>query len=863
MTAALQAYREFLAAKALVAKDRGVPVAAGAINLRAKPHQTAIIRWMVEGGRRACFANFGLGKGLIQQETIRLVLERVAGVGIICCPLGVHQEFLRDAKMLGNDLRFIRSDSEISGNGMYLTNYESIREGKIDMSGVTAVSLDEAAVLTAFGGNKIFREFMARIAGDDRRNGVRSAGVPYRFVATATPAPNEYIEILAYAAFLGIMDVGEAKTRFFKRNSEKADELTLHAHKEEEFWLWVSSWAVFITKPSDLGFSDDGYDLPKLTVNWHEVDDEEGEFPVGGDGESQFFADNTLGVQQEAAARRRTLPARIEKVRQLCESYGDDHAMVWHDLEDERHQLESVIPGLVTVYGAQDLHDRVSRIMDFADGQIHRFGAKPVMLGAGVNLQRHCHRSIYCGVGYKFRDFIQSIHRFYRYLQPHDVTVDVVYAKSQRPIKERLIAKWANHDAMVARMVEIIRTYGLNPLVAHEKLQRTIGVDRQVVTSDTFVAVNNDCVEETMAMESNSVGLMVTSIPFGTQYEYTPSYNDFGHTDDNAHFFRQMDFLTPELYRVLKPGRMLCVHVKNRVMPGGITGFGFQSVSPFMAETQLHYVHHGFAFMGEITVTTDVVRENNQTYRLGWSEQCKDGSRMSVGLPEYVLLFRKPPSDSSNGYADEPVRKSKDEYSRARWQIDAHALWRSNGDGPLVPDGLIGLPADEIYRAFRAHSATHIYDHEAHVAFGEALDRAHRLPPGFSLIPAVSTHPDVWSDVMRARTQNSAQASRGRELHLCPLQFDIVTRLIRRFSNEGDVVYDPFAGLFTVPAEAVKLGRIGRGCELNPWYFADGVHYCRAAERKTRVPSLFSTLNTHDHAPSDLAESEAATVGDE
>jgi DNA modification methylase len=844
----LREYRTFLEAKALAAKPMGVPIVGAGFNPICKPHQAAIARWMVEGGRRACFADFGLGKGTIQQEVVRLVLERVAGYGLIICPLGVHQEFLRDAKMLGNDLRFVRTTEEMvaGGPGMYLTNYESVREGKIDMSMVTVVSLDEAAVLTAFGGNKVFREFMARIAGDDRIRGVQTDGVPYRFVATATPAPNEYIEILAYAAFLGIMDVGEAKTRFFKRNPEKADELTLYPHKEEEFWLWVSTWAVFLQKPSDLGFSDEGYTLPKLYVNWHELSDDDGEFPIGRDGESRLIADSSLGVQQEAAARRRTLLARIEEVRQLVESYGDDHVLLWHDLEDERHELECVIPGLRTVYGSQDLDERVQTIMDFADGAIARLGAKPVMLGAGVNLQRHCHRAIFCGPSYKFRDFIQAIHRLYRYLQPHDVTIDAVYAKSQKPIVERLQTKWKRHDEMRARMAEIIRQYGLNSIKATEKLQRSIGIERREIRGDHFVAVNNDCVEETMAMEPDSIGLIVTSIPFGTQYEYTPSYNDFGHTDDDAHFFRQMDFLTPELYRVLKPGRVLCVHVKDRVRPGGLDGFGFQSISGFIHRTAIHFLEHGFASQGMITIATDVVRENAQTYRLGWSEQCKDGSRMGVGLPEYVLLFRKPPTDASDGYADERVVKSKDEYSRARWQIDAHAVWRSNGNRLLTPDDLLGLPADEVYRRFRAFNVATIYDYETHVAIGEALDRAKRLPPGFSLIPVAAdalAHPGVWSDVMRARTLNGVQAAKGREMHLCPLQFDVVTRLITRFSNLGDVVYDPFAGLFTVPSEAVKLGRIGRGVELNPWYFEDGVYYCRAAERKALAPSLFSFID--------------------
>ena len=149
-----------------------------------------------------------------------------------------------------------------------------------------------------------------------------------------------------------------------------------------------------------------------------------------------------------------------------------------------------------------------------------------------------------------------------------------------------------------------------------------------------------------------------------------------------------MDYLTPELYRVLKPGRIYACHTKDRINFGNVTGSGIPTVQPFHAEVINHGIKHGFDYMGMITVITDVVRENNQTYRLGWSEQCKDGTKMGVGSPEYILLFHKPQTDRSKGYADVPVVKSKDEYTRARWQIDAHAFWRSSGMRSATPEEL-------------------------------------------------------------------------------------------------------------------------------------------------------------------------------
>lgn len=188
-------------------------------------------------------------------------------------------------------------------------------------------------------------------------------------------------------------------------------------------------------------------------------------------------------------------------------------------------------------------------------------------------------------------------------------------------------------------------------------------------------------------MEENSVDLIHTSIPFSNHYEYTPSYNDFGHNADTVKFFEQMDYLTPQLLRILRPGRVAAIHVKDRVLFGNATGTGMPTMEPFHAMCIRHYMQHGFQYFGMITVVTDVVRENNQTYRLGWTEQCKDGTKMGVGCPEYILLFRKLPTDTSKAYADMPVTKSKEAYTRAQWQIDAHGYWRSSGNRLVEKDG--------------------------------------------------------------------------------------------------------------------------------------------------------------------------------
>jgi hypothetical protein len=280
---------------------------------------------------------------------------------------------------------------------------------------------------------------------------------------------------------------------------------------------------------------------------------------------------------------------------------------------------------------------------------VQYLSTKPVIAGSGCNFQRHCHRAIFVGIGFKFADFIQAVHRIHRFLQDQPVRIDLIYSEAERGIRAQLVRKWRQHDELVARMGEIMRTYKLSTAAMGDSLRRAVGVDRVEASAEQYRLVNNDTVIETAALPDNSVDLIVTSIPFATQYEYTPSYNDFGHTEDNDHFWAQMDFLIPELLRVLQPGRVCAVHVKDRIVPGGLSGLGFQTVEPFSDQTIARFRAHGFAFLSRITVVTDVVRENNQTYRLGWTEQCKDGSRMGNGMPEYILKFRRPPSDPSSG----------------------------------------------------------------------------------------------------------------------------------------------------------------------------------------------------------------------
>lgn len=826
-------YRDFLEAKVETAPKTGFEVDPKEINEALKPHQRDAVVWALQGGRRALFESFGLGKTVQELEFCRLAAKHGGGMALIVLPLGVRQEFTWDAASILHidPPEYVRTMEEVARarTDIVITNYERVRDGDIDPQQFAATSLDEASILRSFG-SKTYQTFLQKFKD-----------VRYKLVATATPSPNEYKELIHYAGYLEVMDTGQALTRFFQRDSTKAGNLTLYPHREDDFWLWVSTWALFITKPSDLGYDDTGYDLPPLEIRYHELPVDHSTAGADKNGQYVLMREASRGLKDAAREKRDSIERRVSKMAEIVNAEPENNFLLWHDLEAERHAIKAAMPETVDIYGTQDLDERERRVVDFAQGKIRLFATKKELSGQGCNFQRYCHRAIFLGVDYKFNDFIQAIHRIYRFLQRERVIIDVIYTESEKEILEAMLDKWRQHDKMVEKMTAIVRKYGLSN-AATEGIKRSMGVKRVEIKGTRFRAVNNDCVDETRHMESDSVDLIHTSIPFGNHYEYVPNYNDFGHNPDTEQFFRQMDFLSPELLRVLKPGRVFACHVKDRVLFGNVTGTGMPTIEPFHALCIEHYMRHGFQYFGMITVITDVVRENNQTYRLGWTEQCKDGTKMGVGCPEYILLFRKLPSDTSKGYADVPVTKTKEEYTRAQWQIDAHGFWRSSGDRLMSKEEIEKLPIGELQKAYRKFSRGTVYDYAEHIELAKSLDKEGKLPASFMVVAPGSWDESVWDDINRMRTLNTMQSNRRKEMHVCPLQLDIVERVIRRYSNEGEAVYDPFAGLFTVLYMAVKMGRFGIGCELSPDYFRDGVGYMKEAEAEREMPTLFDLI---------------------
>ena len=471
-------YESFVAEKVHFDQVFGHQIDTAWVNPILKPHQVDLVRWAVAGGRRAIFAAFGLGKSIIQLETIRLTLAMAYDPfggpdlrGLIVCPLGVKTEFEADAAKLGLTVTFVRRTEEVdqTAGGIYLTNYESIRDGRLDPSVFTVVSLDEASVLRSFG-SKTYQTFLDLFDT-----------VPYRFVATATPSPNRYKELIHYAGYLGIMDTGQALTRFFQRDSTQANNLTLYKHKEREFWLWLNTWAAFLQSPADLGHDATGYDLPPLDVEWIDVPTDHALAGADRDGQGFLYAGGAMDLSAGAKEKRRSLPGRVERLMQVVRKHHDEGQIVlWCHLNDEQAAIEKALraEGITfsSVHGGLDLDENEARLAAWKNRETHALIGKPVMLGQGMNLQQS-NRCVFVGIDHKFNDFGQALHRIQRFGQTRPCHAHVIYTEAETETKADLMAKWARHTELTKTMTAVIREFGLDPAAINEALQRSIGID--------------------------------------------------------------------------------------------------------------------------------------------------------------------------------------------------------------------------------------------------------------------------------------------------------------------------------------------------------------------------------------------------
>jgi len=421
-------YAEFLASKRVTANREGIDVAASDVHSMLHPWQAELVQWACRIGRAAIWADTGLGKTVMQVEWLRMVTG--SGAGLIVAPLAVCQQTIREAARLGVQVTYTRGEMTLPP-GLHITNYEMLHH--IDPAGVTAVVLDEASILKQADG-KLRTSIIAW-----------AATVPYRLSATATPAPNDPEELTNQAEFLGRMRRVDMLAAYFVHDDNG---WRLKGHARRPMLSWMASWAVALRRPSDMGYADDGYDLPGLEIKPHLL-------PVNLVPDGELFATDLGGVGGRAKVRRETLAARCARAAEIVAAEPDEPWLLWCGLNDEADELARLIPGAVNVHGAWSPQEKADAFLGFADGTIRTIITKPSIAAFGLNWQ-HCARMVFVGLNDSYEAYYQAIRRCYRYGQTRIVHAHVVLSALESQIAANIARKERSAgsvtDALVAEM---------------------------------------------------------------------------------------------------------------------------------------------------------------------------------------------------------------------------------------------------------------------------------------------------------------------------------------------------------------------------------------------------------------------------
>ena len=428
-------YIDFLKSKQVRTVSRGFEVPEEMINHAAFDWQRYIVSWALKRGKAALFEDCGLGKTIQQLIWADKMHELTDFPVMILAPLAVAPQTKSEGEKFGIDVRICENDADVT-NGINITNYEKIE--KFDMSRFAAVVLDESSILKSYMG-KTKRLICSRFKD-----------IPYKLACTATPAPNDLMELLNHAEFLGVMNSNEALSVWFIADQSHSGKYRLKKHAERDFWQWVSSWAVCISKPSDIGFSDAGYILPEL--NEHDVIIEDDPFQ---DVSAAFKTNmSATGYMKE---RRRTLKSRCKKVSEIV-TQSNEQFVVWCGMNDEADELMRLIPGAVEIRGSDKTQRKESAAVNFVNGNIRVLISKPSIFGYGLNFQ-NCSNTIFCGMDYSFESYYQAVRRFYRFGQEREVNVYRVLGERERVILDTVTAKEKQKANMGTSMAEAMKEF--------------------------------------------------------------------------------------------------------------------------------------------------------------------------------------------------------------------------------------------------------------------------------------------------------------------------------------------------------------------------------------------------------------------
>lgn len=732
-------YQEFLKAKTLIKQQTGKAVDAALVSPVAFPFQRDAVSWAVSKGKAALFLDTGLGKTICQVEWGRLI----GGRGLIVAPLTVALQTVNEAKkLLGLDVHYTRSSDDLAPT-LNITNYEMIEH--FNAADFEWVVLDESSVLKSLNSK-------TRVLLTDM-----FANTPYKLCCTATPAPNDIKEIGYHAEFLGLMRQREMLSYFFRYSQaggmEGKDSWRLKKHAVSAFYRWLASWALAIKKPSNLGYSDEGYNLPPLNIEKHISNSN-----YTPDGMLPGFGMGAISAIEAKRLRRQVMGARVDEIAKLCNASSEQWT-IWTALNEEADTLTEQINGAVNVYGSLSPEEKAERILAFQRGEYRVLVTKASIAGFGVNLQ-NCSQVALCGIDYSWESYYQQIRRFWRFGQKKPVNVHIFIDEQEEPIFQTIIDKEREATAMTENLIAAMRDYTIEELKGLYHNEWKYQTDE--ASGDGWKLLLGDSCERMKEIPDESIDISVYSPPFSDLFVYSATPHDLGNSATREEFFEHYAYIIRENLRITKPGRMCFVHCND--LRSYQNADGYIGLKDFSGDVIAAYQKEGWVFQHRITIQknpqTQAVRLKD--HRLLFITLEKDSLRLTGGVPDYVLMFSKP------GESEKPVKPMENE----------------------------NLTVDEWQRQWIEWAAP------------------------------------VWTNIRETDVLPVAQAKANEdEKHMCPLQLPVIERCLRLWSNPGETLFSPFAGVGSEGYVALQWKRKFIGIELKPEYFRVAQHNLRNAQQ--------------------------------
>ena len=631
-------YAGFLQRKAITSPTTGL-TAIPELSAHLFPFQADIVRWSLKRGRAAIFADCGTGKTLMQLEWAR----HIPGNVLILAPLAVASQTVREGEKFGIFVKYCRDQSTVEP-GITITNYEMLTH--FDPLYFAGVVLDESSILKSYDGK-------TRTAIIDAFR-----QTPYRLACTATPAPNDYMELGNHAEFVGSMSRVEMLSMFFVHDGGETQNWRLKGHAQRDFWKWLSSWSVMIRKPSDLGYEDGDFILPALRFHEHVI-------AVDKPTEGMLFALDASTLQERIAARRDTVAERVAETAKIVNA-SPDPWVVWCNLNSESDALRKAIPDAVEIRGSQTNEEKEAAILAFLDGSARVLVTKASMSGFGLNFQRCAHMA-FVGLSDSWEKFYQAVRRCYRFGQLREVHAHVIIATTEGAVLKNIKDKDAAAGVMAESMVEHMR------VEMRANIKGTIrNMDEyktSVASGESWTLHQGDCVEVVAAIPSDSIHYTIFSPPFASLYTYSASDRDMGNCKDQDEFLTHFGFLVKDLYRVTMPGRLLSFHCMN--LPTSKTHHGYIGIRDFRGDLIRLFESHGWIFHSEVCIWKDPVTAMQRTKALGllYKQLKKDSAMSRQGIPDYLVTMRKP------GENPERVTHTEESFPVGVWQNYASPVW--------------------------------------------------------------------------------------------------------------------------------------------------------------------------------------------